>query len=275
MGIIRVKKGRENTFTMVHNDILDTVELTWKAKGIMAYLLRLPDDWEFYEEELSKHAKDGLKSFKSGLKELIELGYVERTQLRNERGRFIGYEYCINEIPTESTKTVNGKMDNGKTVNRKRHTTNTDSINTDSTYTYDEEETIIKSYKNIKGRSVTKLERNKLLELLKTYSKDIILKAIEEMAIMADTPNIKYLQTTLDDWYSKGLQTIDLVEKHLAEREIQKTKVKQNRENAIKRAADNKPVIKKDRFNDYKQREYDYDDLEKKLLGWDKQEVEG
>ena len=31
----------------------------------------------------------------------------------------------------------------------------------------------------------------------------------------------------------------------------------------------NKEKIKGDKFNDYEQRKYDFDDLEKKLLGWE------
>lgn len=58
--------------------------MSWKAKGILAYTLTLPDDWTFHISELAQHAKDGEDSLRTGFKELKELGYVKRYPVRDE-----------------------------------------------------------------------------------------------------------------------------------------------------------------------------------------------
>src|SRR5699024_4022526 len=62
--------------------------LSLKAKGLLAYMLSLPDDWMFYLDELEKHSKDGISSLRSGFKELQENGYVTRSRERQEDGTF-------------------------------------------------------------------------------------------------------------------------------------------------------------------------------------------
>ncbi|TKI88055.1 DNA-binding protein, partial [Bacillus wiedmannii] len=48
MGIFRVKK--DNNYSVINNTGLKDKRLSWKAKGILAYILTLPDDWVFYRE---------------------------------------------------------------------------------------------------------------------------------------------------------------------------------------------------------------------------------
>ena len=59
------------------NDFLEDKRLSWKAKGLMGYLLSLPDDTDISVELISKSCKDGKSSIKAGLKELIAAGYIE------------------------------------------------------------------------------------------------------------------------------------------------------------------------------------------------------
>ena len=53
MAIKRVKK--EMNYTIINNTGLKDKSLSLKAKGLLAYMLSLPDDWIFYETELIKH----------------------------------------------------------------------------------------------------------------------------------------------------------------------------------------------------------------------------
>ena len=126
--IYRIIKDKENPYVMINKQFLNDERLSWKAKGILTYLLSMPDDWQIYENELVKHSKDGITSLKSGIKELIELGYIIRKQLRNEKGQFKGYEYCVYEIPAEIGFSNNGDPNNGKP-----HTTNNNITNNDLT----------------------------------------------------------------------------------------------------------------------------------------------
>ncbi|EJR53675.1 hypothetical protein IIO_05932, partial [Bacillus cereus VD115] len=99
MGIIRVEKNRN--YSVINNTGLRDERLSWKAKGILAYILTLPDDWVFYREELATHSKDGIDSLKSGMKELKEYGYVKRAPIRNDKNKIVSWETVIHEVPQE------------------------------------------------------------------------------------------------------------------------------------------------------------------------------
>ncbi|PCF48985.1 conserved phage C-terminal domain-containing protein [Staphylococcus delphini] len=137
MATFRVYKESGN-FVTVHKDFIHDSNISWKAKGILLYLLSRPDDWQIYETELEQHSTDGLSGLKSGIKELEEIGYIQRNRKRDKSGRLNGYEYLVYEQPhhirfSNVGKTVNGKTNNGKTVNGKSHTTNNNSTNNDLT----------------------------------------------------------------------------------------------------------------------------------------------
>ncbi|MDM8098690.1 conserved phage C-terminal domain-containing protein [Oceanobacillus oncorhynchi] len=96
MSIFRVKKNAN--YVVMNRTALNDNRLTWKAKGIIAYMLSMPDDWTFYVTELINHAKDGEKSFRSGLKELKDCGYVKRFPVYEDK-KIARWETVIYETP--------------------------------------------------------------------------------------------------------------------------------------------------------------------------------
>ena len=70
---MKVEKIRRKGFTVISNDVLNNTALSWKAKGIFAYLWSQSDSWNFYEVEVLKHSTDGKASLKAGLKEIQAL----------------------------------------------------------------------------------------------------------------------------------------------------------------------------------------------------------
>ena len=93
-----VKKYNEN-YTMISNRIINDSYLSWKAKGIFLHLWSRPDNWDFYETEVMKHATDGRSSLRSGLKELEDRGYITRKRMRNERGQVAESHWELNDEP--------------------------------------------------------------------------------------------------------------------------------------------------------------------------------
>lgn len=104
MSILRVQKNAN--YTVMNRTALNDKRLSWKAKGIIAYMLSMPDDWVFYISELVTHATDGEKSFRSGLKELKECGYVERRPVYKNK-KIDRWDTIIHEVPVDK---------NGQTV---------------------------------------------------------------------------------------------------------------------------------------------------------------
>ena len=96
MATVRVEKSSD--FTVLSNTFLDDPRLSLKAIGLLGYMLRLPDDWNYTLEWLAGKHKDGLRAIRSAMEELEAAGYVTRGQSR-EGGRFSGNDYIVREIP--------------------------------------------------------------------------------------------------------------------------------------------------------------------------------
>lgn len=94
--IIRVEKN--SNYVVMNRTALQDKRLSWKAKGIMAHMLSMPDDWVFYMSEILKYSTDGEASFRSGFKELGDKGYVKRFPIR-EGSRIVKWKTVVYESP--------------------------------------------------------------------------------------------------------------------------------------------------------------------------------
>jgi len=99
--IIRTPKNRENPYAQINKQALQDPNLTWKAKGLLAYLLSLPDDWQVRPREIKKHANNGLTTVYTCLKELARHGYLTEKRIKQPDSNLWGeIEYTVHEIPS-------------------------------------------------------------------------------------------------------------------------------------------------------------------------------
>jgi len=130
--IIRVAKNPDNPFVMMDKRPINDDRLSWKAKGLLAYFLSKPDDWQIHVNDLIKRSTDGAAAVRSGLDELQEYGYLSRSQPKLENGQFASVEYTVYEVPLcEKPQAENPHTDKPQAENRS--ITNTDSTDNDST----------------------------------------------------------------------------------------------------------------------------------------------
>lgn len=94
------------------------------------------------------------------------------------------------------------------------------------------------------------------------FPMDIITEACTRTVINAAKPTLNYTDGILSKWYSKGVKTLEDVARLDAEHE--EASKKSAASGGKKGSAASKS--KANSFNDFEQREYDYDALEKKLL---------
>ena len=87
---------KNENYSVISNGFIRRKDLSWKAKGILTYILTLPDDWKINLNEITTHATDGEKSFRSGWKELETAGYIKRYPVRNGQ-RISHWETIIRE----------------------------------------------------------------------------------------------------------------------------------------------------------------------------------
>ena len=106
MSTFRVNKNVN--YTVMSNYHLQDKKLSLKAKGLLSYMLSLPDDWDYSLKGLTIGCKDGLDSVRTAVLELEEHGYVRRQKVRNARGQIIDYDYQVYESPVEDIPAVPG-----------------------------------------------------------------------------------------------------------------------------------------------------------------------
>ena len=129
MSVFRISKDKDNPFVMINKTSLSDPNLSWRAKGLLSYLLSLPDDWKIYENEITRHAKDGRDATRATIKELETHGYIKRERTRDEKGRLKSVEYTVYEVSTYDWKSNIGEPNigqdnttnnNGKPKNKKK-----------------------------------------------------------------------------------------------------------------------------------------------------------
>jgi len=100
LNIIRVKKS--SNYVMLNKQFFNNKNLSLKAKGLLGYLLSLPDDWKIYVSELTQHHKDGKYSIHATINELIKNNYMHRERIR-KKGKITGMCYKVFETPQNTT----------------------------------------------------------------------------------------------------------------------------------------------------------------------------
>ena len=93
----RVK--RTSGYTIMSNYHLRDMNLSLKASGLLSLVLSLPEDWQYSVKGLTAIVKEGESAVKSALQELEQHGYLRRTEIRTESGKFQGLEYIFLEYP--------------------------------------------------------------------------------------------------------------------------------------------------------------------------------
>lgn len=131
---------------------------------------------------------------------------------------------------------------------------------------------VIKIYEDCISSKISNSELRILSELQELAGKAILIKAIA-LAIMKNSKNLAYVQAVISDWRKKDLKTLEQVDLYLAEWTAMNIKANENKFNKVRKIAENKDYgTKISTFNNYEQRNYDFDMLERKLLGWDDEE---
>ena len=106
-----IGKRIDGPYTVIGNEAAQDSSLSWKAKGLLIYLLSLPKDWNIRISELANHATDGYDSTKRAMDELLASGYIQRgLRVRKEDGRLGDYVYLLsgvrNEMPSQEKPNV-------------------------------------------------------------------------------------------------------------------------------------------------------------------------
>ncbi|MEG2534343.1 MAG: hypothetical protein RSA82_01860, partial [Lactococcus sp.] len=84
-----VKRERtKNPYSLIPNELVQNDDMTWAARGLMCYILSMPDDWVFYKTEVMKHGEKKRDAFNKTWMELQSFGYITKEYIRDNNGRY-------------------------------------------------------------------------------------------------------------------------------------------------------------------------------------------
>lgn len=223
MAVFRVVKDKENPYIMVNKYYIYDNRLSLKAKGLMSYFLSRPDDWEFYQSEISQHCTDKKDSLSSAINELANAGYIERTFRRGEKGKLKGgYDYTVHEIPNiiasdENTctkeVTESGFSETGENRNRKKPVSgNPPLLNNDNKLNNEIDNSscsskgnmeVFRKFEQCGFGLLSPLMLEKIAADIKIYGPDWVMRAVEK-ADEAGKHRYDYVKGILENWKANG-----------------------------------------------------------------------
>lgn len=208
MTIFRVE--HKKNYTVVNNFICKDNRLSWKAKGIWLYAFSRPDDWEFNIGDLVNQSTDGIDSVRAGLKELSDIGYLQRSRLRNQDGTLGKAEWVFYETP-EQIKQCLPEVENPILDNPKQEKATLLSTEEPSTEKNNNREGVVVSSKEGKERllllSSSGYEFNETVKkLVEDYSLDDIKLALSVCRHSTDMiePNAYFTSALKGKWQPKA-----------------------------------------------------------------------
>lgn len=229
----------------------------------------------------------GRKKLQRIVKELLEDGFIEWVYKSNTKGKESviklnfkhgkgygkgygeivensGFEDCEDTVKDTVEDTLSIYVSRNKSILQEEETSNREF-----------DSNVFKVYQQFNLEDRYEEQRQFIRSFSEEFSKEIIELAVIESAKRGKL-EIAYISAVLNDWRDKGFTNKEQVIINLNEWKQKSKRIKIDKEKRVKEKAsyNNKRNLDKVGFNNFIPREYDYNLLERKLLGWDKDDSE-
>lgn len=268
-----------NTLHLLETDIMNAWNY-WNNEGIikMAVIdnmgnfnlefLDLDDSREVLSPKLNLLEELNNNATKDMLQDIEKL--IGRPLSTKEMTTFLGWQKDYNFSPELILLLIQYCVSKGKTDHRYIETiaiawndANIKNVEQAQAYIKKHEDKWIKirkilDYLGMKNTEIMKPQEEMLTKWLNNYnfSLPVILKACDICFERLNRAEFKYIDGILTSWFNDNLKSVEEIE------------LKDKKKTPYKKKTNNQ-TISKSKFNNYEQRTYDFDDLERKLLGWD------
>jgi hypothetical protein len=105
----------ERDFTIIRNATLRDARLTFKARGLLAFILSQPEGYRVSAEELAVEGPDGRDAIRSALREMEAGGYLRREKRRTGDGRLMT-DAVLYEVPLVAENPLQPETENPSPV---------------------------------------------------------------------------------------------------------------------------------------------------------------
>jgi hypothetical protein len=165
------------------NHILNDPKLSFKAKGLWAYINSKDNGWSFSVEKISKQTKEKEDSVRSGLTELREAGLLTYKPNRDKKGHVNGWIYCLYAHPQ--------KPNDGKTVLGKNRTTEKGGYISKKEYSKKESSKKEEEEEKKEEEKEEKLQPTFSIKKVKTLEDEIKEYLENKILILAECPQLR------------------------------------------------------------------------------------
>lgn len=330
--IFKKAKTNQERYAQILNELINNRNISYKALGIITYILSKPCDWQIYISDLIREGKDAEKSVRSGITELIDKRYMQRYRVFDtDTGKVHHWETLVSEEPFNENDLISTvkekylKDNDGNIVMQKltvgkktreipivlerqeillsqnsKVVSNEDissfellsqnvqvenlQIEKEGLQILSNTKTNLKQKLNSSSSSmkhidlvkyfeenICELKPSTLIKFKEIYNlldKDFILKVIDYCS-NANAKSYSYFESVIMEYSKKGINTVEALERDIKDYRETRSKAKLNKDKQLKHLSINKTNVKKNKFHNYDQRNYDFENLERKLLGWD------
>jgi len=109
-GIFRAKMKFEKDFVIIPNHWLRDPNISYKAKGLLAYLYSHEPGYTIRFRQIISQTQDGERSVRAAMTELKKAGYLETQRTTDDRGYNAGLNYLL--VDPAEPKLHNPTLDN-------------------------------------------------------------------------------------------------------------------------------------------------------------------
>lgn len=220
MSVFRIEKNKN--YTVMANYHLRDEHLSLKARGLLSMILSLPEDWDYSLAGLVAISKDGLTAVRGALHELEDNGYIHRERQRDLNGRLAGSIYTVYEYPqpalqtptcenhTQEIHTYEDDTELSKDITNIKKEPKTEETNSAYVRTTRAREEAVDELLSFVidqiGRSLSSIERRVLVRWVEQeINPEMIRIAVQDNLFRHDRFDLRYVQTTLDEWKERGV----------------------------------------------------------------------
>ena len=217
MVIFRVQK--KDNYVVLDKGFLNDNRLSWRAKGLLAYMLSLPNDWLFSISDLAIRSKCGRDTTANIIKELTNAGYIHKEQGRTNRGKFGKMDLLVFETPqsapfTENQVTENPSLLINKSLNNNLLNKNNNEDRSHlSTENLSKIQTAFQFYEQNGFGALAAHVAYKIGHWIDDLSEELVIHAMK-LAVENNILRWNYVEKILHDWTNKKFRTIEEVEAH-------------------------------------------------------------
>jgi hypothetical protein len=96
-----VRAPRKAGFVIIPNKAIEDTTLSYRARGVLAYLLSRPDGWQTDSVRLADASPEGRDAIRTALRELETVGYLQRDREQNGAGQWVTVSRVFDEPRTD------------------------------------------------------------------------------------------------------------------------------------------------------------------------------